>query len=69
MKKINNKIKFIKKYWYFSLLVIPFVLVCLENKTPDNDIWFLFNNGKYVLNYGIPHTDPFTIHIGLHYHQ
>ena len=67
MKKINNKIKFIKKYWYFSLLVVPFVLVCLENKTPDNDIWFLFNNGKYVLNYGIPHTDPFTIHIGLHY--
>ena len=34
---------------------------------PDNDIWFLLNNGRYVINSGIPVVDPFTIHEGLKY--
>ena len=67
MRKINNIITFLKKYWYYSLLAIPFISVCMNNKTPDNDIWFILNNGRYVLNYGIPHIDTFTIHKGLHY--
>ena len=67
MKKKNKIIEFIKNNWYFTLLIIPFILFCIRNKTPDNDIWFLMNNGRYVLNNGIPHVDPFTIHEGLHY--
>ncbi|HAB66030.1 MAG TPA: hypothetical protein DCE23_01550 [Firmicutes bacterium] len=60
-------VKFIKKNWLFLLFVIPFILVCINNKRPDNDIWFLLNNGRYVLEHGIPHIDPFTIHEGLNY--
>ena len=68
MKKKNNKtIGFIKENWYFVLLIIPFVFFCIENRSADNDIWFIMTNGRYVLNHGIPHIDPFTIHEGLHY--
>lgn len=68
MKKRSNKIiSFIKNNWYFVLLVIPFVFFCMENKEPDNDIWFLMANGKYVLGHGIPYIDPLSIHEGLNY--
>ena len=63
----NKIIKFIKENWYFIFLLIPFLSFCVANKTPDNDIWFILNNGRYVLSHGIPHIDPFTIHEGLHY--
>ena len=63
----NKIIKFIKENWYFIFLLIPFLSFCVANKTPDNDIWFILNNGRYVLSHGIPHMDPFTIHEGLHY--
>ncbi len=48
----------------FLIFVIPLVFIAMENKYPDNDIWFLLNGGRYVLNNGLPHTDPFTIHEG-----
>ena len=28
----------------------------------DNDIWFLLNSGRYVLQHGIPFIEPFTMH-------
>lgn len=28
----------------------------------DNDGWFLLNHGRYVMEQGIPHIEPFTIH-------
>ncbi|MGN1372107.1 MAG: hypothetical protein ACI4XM_07540 [Candidatus Coprovivens sp.] len=63
-----NKFKsFIKDNWIFVFFVIPFVLICFYNKQPDNDIWFILNNGRYIFEYGIPHIDPFTIHEGLKY--
>lgn len=31
----------------------------------DNDLWFLLSHGRYVMNYGIPHIEPLTIHEGL----
>lgn len=57
----------IKKNWIFVLFIIPFILICFVNKEPDNDIWFLLNNGRYVLQNGIPFVDTFTIHEGLNY--
>ena len=67
MKKKNTIISFIKDNWYFVLFFIPFIFCCFENKAPNNDIWFLMNNGRYVLSNGFPHFDPFTIHKGLHF--
>ncbi len=64
MKKVK---KFIYENWFFIILIIPFILICFSNKLPDNDIWFLLNNGRYVVGNGIPHIDPFTIHEGLKY--
>lgn len=57
----------IKSNWYFILLIIPFIFICIENKRPDNDIWFLLNNGRYLISNGFPNIDPFTIHEGLTY--
>ncbi len=57
--------KFFKENWMFLLFVVPFALICIQNKTPENDIWFLLNNGKYIFAHGLPHVDPFTIHDGL----
>lgn len=46
----------------FVLLFIPCLLI---NTNPDNDIWFLLNSGKYVLESGFPHIEPFTMHSGM----
>ena len=67
MKKNKNIVEIIKNNWYFVFLVIPFVTFCIVNRTPDNDIWFLMANGRYVLGHGIPYVDTFTIHEGLNY--
>ena len=31
----------------------------------DNDIWFLFSHGRYVLESGFPSIEPFSLHEGL----
>jgi len=41
------------------LLILPFFLIRLKL---DNDIWFLLNSGRYVLQHGIPFVEPFTMH-------
>ena len=58
---------FCRKYKIFLLFSIPFILVTIYNKTPNNDIWFVLSLGRYVVNNGIPSVDPFTIHEGLSY--
>lgn len=44
------------------LLIIPSVMIPLRL---NNDVWFLLNSGRYVLEKGIPHTEPFTLHEGM----
>lgn len=72
MKK--NKIKkFLNDYmkWeppkivVFISLFIPFLFLFLMDFKLDNDFWFLINTGKYIINNGIPHIEPFTIHSNL----
>ena len=41
------------------LLCLPCFLIQIKL---DNDIWFLLNSGQYVLQYGIPFVEPFTMH-------
>lgn len=49
----------------FLLLFVPCILSLVRSL--DNDIWFLLNHGRYVLESGIPHIEPFTIHQGFHF--
>lgn len=65
--KIQKFKEYVANNWLFVLFLIPFVLICINNKMPDNDIWFLLTNGRYVASNGIPTFDPFTIHEGLEY--
>jgi hypothetical protein len=41
------------------LLCLPCFLIQIKL---DNDIWFLLNSGRYVLQHGIPFAEPFTMH-------
>lgn len=41
------------------LIFLPCLIVPLHL---DNDIWFLLNSGRYVLQHGIPSIEPFTMH-------
>jgi len=50
-----------QKFLYFLLYIPCFLL----GKNLDNDIWFILNSGRYVLQNGIPHIEPFTIHQGM----
>jgi hypothetical protein len=47
-------------------LVLACILFAFTSRF-DNDGWFILNSGRYVENYGIPHTEPFTIHENFHF--
>ena len=64
MKKILNYHP--SKWQAISFLVIPIFIGLLTSTSFDNDIWFLINTGRYILNHGFPTIDPFTIHEGFH---
>ncbi|NTV89422.1 MAG: hypothetical protein HGA22_03530 [Clostridiales bacterium] len=59
-KTINSKDKAL-------LLLVLFIPCILIRQTLNNDIWFILNNGRYVIEHGIPYIEPFTIHQGLSY--
>lgn len=44
---------------FICLIFIPRVL--------DNDIYFLLNDGQYIMQHGIPHIEPFTLHDNMHF--
>ncbi len=46
------------------ILILP---ILAHRMRIDNDIWFILNHGRYVLDYGIPYFEPFTIHEGMHF--
>ena len=66
MKRIKNMLVNYhpSKKMLFLYFNIPLILV-LFWRVEYNDIWFLLNHGKYVLNNGFPSIEPFTIHEGL----
>ncbi len=47
-----------------ALLILPFLPIKVQL---DNDIWFLLNSGRYVLQHGIPFIEPFTMHSQMHF--
>jgi len=48
-------------------IITLFVMLCFMvfRPTLDNDTYWLLNTGKYIIENGIPETEPFTIHEGL----
>ncbi len=56
-----------KKDWLPLMFVMFLPCFFVLFKSLDNDIWFLLNHGRYVLENGFPHIEPFTIHKDLHF--
>ena len=68
MPETGKRLNDIYKKSRLPLLLIMFTPCFLVLFLPlDNDIWFLLNHGRYVLENGIPHIEPFTIHQGFHF--
>lgn len=55
----------ISKKWKYLLLAVMFLPVLAVEIELNDDIWFLLNGGRFVMQNGIPFTDPFTVHEGL----
>lgn len=49
---------------FFSVMLMP---VLFQRWKLNSDVWFILNSGKYVTEHGIPHTEPFSMHEGLHF--
>ena len=59
MKALTNN----KEYkLLYLILYIPCFLI---GGDLNNDIWFIMNSGRYVLQNGFPYIEPFTIHGGM----
>jgi len=63
--KIIKRILKKKNVFLYSLFFIPIIIFLIQNKEVENDLWFLLNSGRYVLENGIPHIEPFTIHANM----
>ena len=66
-EKKNFNIPFLCKKNFMLLYLLVFIFLIIKPWYIDNDAWFLLNHGRYVLNNGIPHIEPFTMHEGLNF--
>lgn len=66
MKKFVLKLKKYKPSKQILLLYIfvPIIMCALRKLTIEEDIWFLLNHGKYILENGFPTIEPFSMHQG-----
>ncbi|MFQ8643288.1 MAG: hypothetical protein ACLR92_03290, partial [Bacilli bacterium] len=64
MDKLKSYLKkiYLPKGLCLMLLLIPIVYCFCANCYLNNDSWFLFNYGSYVLENGFPTIEPFTMH-------
>lgn len=56
---LKNKLP---KWLKYTILLFPFVIACFRLRTLDNDFYFLYPTGEYILNHGFPHTDFLSMH-------
>lgn len=63
--KLLYKLKTLSKRNIIILFALLFVITIFMNLRTNNDIWFLLNHGRYVLEHGFPTIEPFTIHENL----
>jgi hypothetical protein len=64
--KEKKLMKVSANYKEYKLLYLLLYIPCfLATGKLNSDIWFILNSGRYVLQNGLPHTEPFTIHEGM----
>ena len=56
---VKNKLP---KWLKYIILLFPFVIACFQLRTLDNDFYFLYPTGEYILKNGFPHTDFLSMH-------
>lgn len=57
-----EKLKTIKIEQLFIILM--FVPILYFFKSLNNDFYFLYRHGEYIINYGFPTIEPFSVHAG-----
>jgi hypothetical protein len=64
--KEKKLMKVLTNYKEYKLLHLLLYIPCfLTTGKLNSDIWFILNSGRYVLQNGLPQTEPFTIHEGM----
>ena len=53
-----------KKMLYIIFFLIPIILSFICVYEVDNDIWYLLSEGRYIVQNGIYHIDPLSMHEG-----
>lgn len=51
----------ISRLWLAFIFIGVLFVPCIVN----NDVWFLLSDGRYLMQYGFPYTEPFSMHAGL----
>ena len=58
----SDKAKQKKMFFLMAmLLVLPILFI---PATLDNDVWFILNHGRYIMEHGFTNIEPFTVHEG-----
>ena len=67
MKKEKKKKQEYKpsKWLYIIMFALPLVFTALMVINLDNDIWYILSEGRYIVQNGIYHIDPLSMHQGL----
>ena len=53
------------KWVYVIFFTLPLFFTLLIIRKLDNDIWYLLSEGRYIIQNGIYHIDPLSMHKGL----
>lgn len=65
-KNIQAKQKYTLNKWIYVLFFTTLTICALFcMKSLDNDIWYLLSEGRYIVQNGIYHIDPLSMHTGL----
>ena len=59
---ISNKMP---KWLLVILLLIPILVACFQIRILDNDFYFLYPTGEYIVKNGFPHTDFLSMHTNM----
>ena len=59
MTDTQNKLPIWLKY---SLLLVPVIIAFFRLRVLDNDFYFLYPTGEYIIKSGFPHTDMLSMH-------